>query len=131
VLGIGRIFLQFFAQVEDEVVHGSGGRHRIIAPYLVQQVMAVDGLAGMLDQIAQQIEFLGGEFHFPVIYGRLVFFEIQSYTAERVMLQFLFFRRTAPQKGADPATLSISCPFAVSMMISRSGLCSRTLRQMS
>src|SRR5262245_14509664 len=68
--------LNLLAQLRDEVVDGPCGRKFLVAPDLVQNLLARDHLAGVLDEIAQQIEFASCEFDPLLAAARLMELEI-------------------------------------------------------
>ena len=61
VLGRVRRFFDLLAKLGDEIVDGARRRELFVAPDLVEDLLARDDLSGVLHEVAQQIEFAGGE----------------------------------------------------------------------
>src|SRR6266550_6331380 len=61
VLGFVRRWFDFLPELGDEIVDGPRRGRLLVSPDLVQDLLARDDLAGVNDQIPQQIEFASGE----------------------------------------------------------------------
>jgi len=61
VFRLVRRLLDLLPQLGDEVVDRPRRRRLLVSPHLIQDLLARDDLAGVRDEIAEQIEFAGGE----------------------------------------------------------------------
>src|SRR5689334_18512563 len=52
------VLLELAAQLDDEVVDGAAGRRSLDAPHLLEQLVARDGLVGLLAQELQHLELV-------------------------------------------------------------------------
>ena len=56
-----RVGFQLLAVPRHVDVHGSGGRQRLVSPDLLQELVAGDDAAAVIDEVTQQVELAGGE----------------------------------------------------------------------
>jgi hypothetical protein len=102
VLGsVGRAF-DFLPQLGDEIVDGARGGKLFVAPYLVENLFAGDHLAGMLDEVAEQIEFARGELDARLAAPRLVQLEIDLDVADANHVRGRLLLAGPAQHGANP-----------------------------
>src|SRR6185503_534042 len=58
-----RLGLNLLPQAHNVRVHGAGRGKAVVAPHILEQAIAAQGLARMAQKIFQQLEFLGGKIH--------------------------------------------------------------------
>jgi hypothetical protein len=93
-LGTLRVILELLPQPEDVRVHGPGRGKLIVSPHLVQQPIAGDDFASVLDQIPQEIKFLACEPDLSARLEGLPAAQAQPHIAERELLELA---RPGPQ----------------------------------
>ena len=65
-------------------IHGSGRWHGVIAPDFVEKLVSCQGRAPMLDEMTQELEFLGGQFDRLAVFFDLGAPEVHAHGAEPV-----------------------------------------------
>src|SRR5262249_24381253 len=75
-LRVARIRLDLLAQPGDVDVDGARGRHRVVAPRLVEQLLAGDRGAAVLDEVSQELELAGREIVRDAVAQRLRLAEV-------------------------------------------------------
>ena len=61
---MGRVLLQFFSKIENEIIHSAGGRHGIVIPNFIEQIVAVDGLSFIFCKVFQYGKFFARQLYF-------------------------------------------------------------------
>src|SRR3954469_1542694 len=101
VLGFVGRTLDLLPELRHEVVDGARGRRLLVAPDLIQDLLAGDDLAGVRDEIPQQVEFPGREVDPLTGTVRLVSAEIDFDVADAAGLQPGRPAAGATKDGAD------------------------------
>src|SRR5215470_3060416 len=83
------VLLEFLAQAQHVGVHRACGRKLLVAPHLVEEAVARDHLAAMLDQIAEKIELLARQPHLAPRAKGLAAAEPDPHVAEGELLELL------------------------------------------
>src|SRR6185369_14610759 len=100
VLGFLGRSLDLLPQLRHEVVDRARRRRLLIAPDLVEDLLARDDLAGVRDQVAEQIELARGEVDPLPAAVRLVRAEIDLDVADAARLEARRPNAGAPEHGA-------------------------------
>src|SRR5690348_15585755 len=94
------ILLEFLAEPQHVGVDRPGGGKLLVAPHLVEEAVAGDHLAAVLDEIAEEVELLARQPHLATRAEGLAAAEADPHVPERELLELLP-RPRAPQHRAD------------------------------
>src|SRR4051794_4591179 len=86
VNGAGRVAFELLAKIQDVRIHGSRRRVGIVAPHVIQQLIAREHPLGILRKILQQLEFLRRERDRFAGAGNLHFEKVHRDIAETKLL---------------------------------------------
>src|SRR3984957_7143935 len=78
----GWVSLKFLPELENVVVDGAGGRIMLIAPHLIEQLVAGNDAIGILHQELKRFEFLSGENHGLAVALDFYFLEVRRDAVE-------------------------------------------------
>ena len=106
VLGGVRRFLDLLPQLGDKVVDRARGGEFLVAPDLVEDLLAGHHLSGVLDEVAEQVELAGRELNALLAAPRLVQLEVDLDVPDADRVGGRLLRATAAQTDIPPARTS-------------------------
>src|SRR5947209_279397 len=101
VARVGGRVLDLLPQLRDVHINGARQRQPFITPDVVEQLVARDDLAAMLDEILQHLELARAEFDGLAALRRLERLEVDLNVSELHALDLLYGLRRAAQHGLD------------------------------